>query len=74
MMTSYQPGPKSMVGSATYSLIQQSLRLGTRRVTDYPVTRQLARQDTHRVVLYKASPYSLKGMKIKLQKARILSL
>ena len=44
-----------MTGSAAYSLIQRSARIATRRSAVYPVTTQLARALTCRVVLYKAN-------------------
>ena len=50
--------------SASYSLTQQSVRLSMHQATVCLVTRQLTRQGTRRAVLYKVSPYSLKGVQI----------
>ncbi|GFZ06187.1 hypothetical protein Acr_18g0003570 [Actinidia rufa] len=61
MMTSYQPSPRGMAGSAAYPLTQQSARLGTCRVVVCPVTRQLACSGTRRTELYKINPYYLKA-------------
>ncbi|GFZ16889.1 myosin heavy chain-like protein [Actinidia rufa] len=56
----YQPAPRSMAGSATHSLTQRSARLSTHRTVVCQVTRQLARQGTHKAVPYKFSLYFYK--------------
>ena len=43
MMTSYQLGPRGMVGSVVYSLTQQSTRLGMSRAATRPMTLQFVR-------------------------------
>ena len=63
MMTSYQPGPKGMIGSTAYSLTQQPVRPSTRWAIVCPMTQQLARLGTRQSELYKANPYSLKDIK-----------
>ena len=55
MITGYQSGLRSMVGSIAYSLTQRSSRMATRRAVVCSMTRQLARQGTRRAVPYKVS-------------------
>ncbi|XP_057465763.1 uncharacterized protein LOC130755393 [Actinidia eriantha] len=43
-MTGYQLSPRSMVGSAAFTLTQRLARPGTRQAAVYPMTGQLARQ------------------------------